>query len=74
MGLKSSPDIAPSIIENILKDLDVDVYIVYIGIFSNDYESHLTKIGEVLARLKATGFKITLLKCEWCVAEADFLG
>ena len=74
MGLKSSPDIAQSIIEGVLSDLDVDVYIDDIGIFSNDYDSHLEKIGQVLSRLEASGFKIIPSKCEWCVKETDFLG
>ena len=74
MGLMSSPDIAQSIIEGVLSDLDVDVYIDDIGIFSNDYESHLGKIGQVLSRLEASGFKIIPSKCEWCVKKTDFLG
>ena len=74
MGLKPSPNIAPSIIENVLRDLDVDAYIDDIGIFSNDYASHLEKISQVLARLEATGFKTIPSKCEWCVQETDFLG
>ena len=69
MGLKFSPDIAQSIIEGVLSDLDVDVYIDDIGIFSNGYESHLEKIGQVLSRLDASGFKNIPSKCEWCVKE-----
>ena len=48
MGLKSSPDIAQSIIESVLADIDeVEVYIDDIGIFGNYYESHLVTIDKV---------------------------
>ena len=74
MGLKISPDIAQALMEQILEDLDVEVYIDDIAIFSKDYDEHMTKVNTVLQRLQATGFKINPLKCEWCVAETDFLG
>jgi len=74
MGLKISPDVAQSIMEEILGDLDVEVYIDDIAVFSKDYDEHMDKVNEVLKRLEATGFKINPLKCEWCVAETDFLG
>ena len=74
MGLKISPDVAQSIMEDILGDLDVEVYIDDIAIFSKNYDEHMDKVNIVLQRLEATGFKINPLKCEWCVAETDFLG
>ena len=74
MGLKISPDVAQSIMEQILHDLDVEVYIDDIGIFSNTYEEHMHKIDQVLKRVEDAGFKINPLKCEWAVAETDFLG
>ena len=74
MGLKISPDVGQSIMEDILGDLDVEVYIDDIAIFSKNYDEHMDKVNTVLQRLEATGFKINPLKCEWCVAETDFLG
>ena len=41
MGLKISPDVAQSIMEHILHDLDVEVYINHIGVFSKTYEEHI---------------------------------
>ena len=46
MGLKISPDVAQSIMEQILHDLDVEVYIDDIGIFSNSFEEHMNKINQ----------------------------
>jgi hypothetical protein len=44
MGLKTSPDIAQSTIEKILKGLDVETYIDDIGIFSNAYNEHMAMV------------------------------
>ena len=41
MGLKISPDVAQSIMEEILGDLDIEVYIDDIAIFSNNYDEHM---------------------------------
>ena len=73
MGLKISPDVAQSIMDEILLDLDVEVYIDDIAVFSNDYDEYMQKVDTLLQRLESTGCKINPLKCEWCVAETDFL-
>ena len=52
MGLKTAPDESQAIIEGILSDLGVDVYIDDIGIFSNDWDSHTSLIRKVLTRLQ----------------------
>lgn len=65
MGLKSSPNIAQSMIKSMSADLDeVEVYVDDFGIFGNDYESHLATVDKVLSRLQASGFKIIPSKCE----------
>ena len=61
------PDIAQSMIENVLKGLDVEVYINDIGIFSDTYEAQMQKVNLVLQRLEPTRLKVNPLKCEWCV-------
>lgn len=74
MGLKVSPDVAQSMIENVLKGLDVEVYIDDIAIFSDDYDKHMELVGQVLQRLEAAGLEVKPLKCECCVQQTDFLG
>lgn len=41
MGLKVSPDMTQSMIENVLKGLYVKVYIYDIGIFNGNYSDHI---------------------------------
>lgn len=74
MGLKPSPDFAQSIIEDVLKETDTEVYIDDVALFDRDFELHMQRLDKVLTRLEENGLKINPLKCEWCVQETDFLG
>ncbi|CAJ1928093.1 unnamed protein product [Cylindrotheca closterium] len=46
MGVKQSPDIAQAHIEQLLADFEeADVYIDNVGIFSNDWNSHMDSLN-----------------------------
>ena len=75
MGLKCSPDITLSIMENVRAIIpDVDVYIDDVGAFSTSWEQHLILLDKVLCCLSNNGFTVNPLKCEWAVQETDWLG
>eukprot|EP00957_Ditylum_brightwellii_P068634 5210793-Ditylum_brightwellii.AAC.1 len=61
--------------ENALRSIeDADVYIDNAGAFSENWESHIKLIDEILCRLRENGFTINPLKFEWAVKETEWLG
>ncbi len=75
MGLKCSPDIAQTAMENVLSDTeDADVYIDDVGVFSDDWDHHVKLIATILRRLCENCIIINPLKCEWAFKENDWLG
>jgi hypothetical protein len=75
MGLKCSPDIAQSAMENVLTGIyDADVYIDDVGAFSSSWQEHLNLLDTILHCLSDNVFAVNLLKCKWAIQEMDWLG
>ena len=75
MGASCSSDIAQEIMEKVVFGLEeVEIFIDNIGIFSDNWKSHLKSINVVLKNLEDAGFTVNPLKCEWAVQETDWLG
>ena len=63
MGIKVSPDVAQSMITEILEGLEVVAYIDYNGIWTDStFEQHLDVVEQVLKCLLAAGMKCNPLK------------
>jgi len=75
MGCVQSGDIAQAAMEEVFDLLHVlKVHMDDILFHHKDWDEHLLMIDEVLRRLQEFGFTVNPLKCEWGVAEKDFLG
>ena len=75
MGVSQAPDLCQEIMESIFNGIDgVEVFLDDIGIFSDDYVTHMRMIRTVLSKLQMNGFTVNPLKCEWAVQETDWLG
>ena len=79
MGLTQSPDWAQAAIEEAFRDTEllrkcVEVYIDDVGVFSNSWEEHLMHLDQTLQVLEENGYTVNPAKCEWCVAEMEWLG
>ena len=75
MGISESPDIAQSVMEELFRPIEeAEVYIDDVGIFSNDWESHIRVVEKALKILQDHNFMVSPLKCEWAVQETDWLG
>ena len=62
MGLKCSPDICQSVMENVLMGIDAaDVYINDVGSFSSSWEDHSSLLDTVLCFLCDKGLPLILL-------------
>ena len=62
--------------EEVLRGIDIDdteVYIDDIGVFSNSWDSHISKLDRILDKLEENNFIINPRKCKWAVKETDWL-
>jgi hypothetical protein len=76
MGFTNSPSWAQAVLEEIFDDVirNIECFIDDIGIFDDDWSKHIAMIDLVLGCLEDHGFTVNPQKCEWAVAETDWLG
>lgn len=77
MGLKNSPSTFQRVMDNVLKDLQNDVCLVYLDdiiVFSTSLQEHIINLEKVFKKLRESNFKIQLDKSEFLKLETEFLG
>eukprot|EP00957_Ditylum_brightwellii_P191801 14601339-Ditylum_brightwellii.AAC.1 len=61
--------------ENVLHGIkDTDVYLDNVGVFSDNWESHIKLIDEILHRQCGNRFTINSVKCETPIKVTNWLG
>jgi len=76
-GLKNAPAEFARYMSNILREFVNDFVVVYfddIIIYSNSLEEHWQQVRQVLEKLKEHKVNLKIKKCEFGVAETEFLG
>jgi hypothetical protein len=74
-GLINAPSHFSKIMFQALGDFNfVKIYLDYITIHSIDFDTHLTHIQQVFARLKEVNLKLNSSKCTWFASRITLLG
>ena len=76
-GLCNAPGTFERVMEIVMRGLQWKTCLVYLDdivVFSNGFDQHLERLGEVLGRLIAAGLKVKPSKCQLARREVGFLG
>lgn len=77
MGLKNSPSTFQRVMDNVLKDLQNTVCLVYLDdiiVFSTSLQEHMLNLRKVFDKLRESNFKIQMNKSEFLKLETAYLG
>lgn len=76
-GLKNAPSTFQRVMDNVLKDLQGKICLVYLDdiiVFSTSLQEHSENLEKVFKKLREANFKIQLDKAEFLHKEVAFLG
>lgn len=76
-GLKNAPSTFQRVMDNVLKDLQNKICLVYMDdiiIFSTSLQEHINNLKLVLEKLQNAGLRIQLDKSEFLCKSVEFLG
>lgn len=76
-GLSNAPSTFQRLMDNVLRNLTWKYCLVYLDdviIFSKDFDSHLFRLEEILARFKAANLKLKPSKCKFLMEKVNYLG
>lgn len=77
MGLKNSPSTFQRVMDNVLRDLQNVICLVYLDdiiVFSVSLQEHMVNLERVFKRLRESNFKIQMDKSEFLKLETSYLG
>lgn len=77
MGLKNSPSTFQRVMDNVLRDLQNTICLVYLDdiiVFSTSLQEHMVNLQKVFQRLRESNFKIQMDKSEFLKRETAYLG
>lgn len=77
MGLKNSPSTFQRVMDNVLRDLQNVICLVYLDdivVFSVSLQEHMINLEKVFKRLRESNFKIQMDKSEFLKLETSYLG
>lgn len=77
MGLKNSPSTFQRVMDNVLRDLQNVICLVYLDdiiVFSTSLQEHMINLEKVFQRLRESNFKIQMDKSEFLKLETAYLG
>lgn len=77
MGLKNSPSTFQRVMDNVLKDLQNNICLVYLDdiiVYGTSLQEMMVNLEKVFQRLRESNFKIQLDKSEFLKLETEFLG
>lgn len=77
MGLKNSPSTFQRVMDNVLKDLQNVVCLVYLDdiiVFSTSLQEHMVNLEKVFTKLRESNFKVQMDKSEFLKLETAYLG
>ncbi|XP_019711498.1 uncharacterized protein K02A2.6-like [Hippocampus comes] len=73
-GVNSAVSIFQRIMETLMKDLNVVVYLDDLLVMGRDESEHLTNLDRVLQRLKENGLRVKKTKCDFGKTQIEYLG
>ncbi|CAK1589170.1 unnamed protein product [Parnassius mnemosyne] len=77
MGLKNSPSTFQRVMDNVLRDLQNTVCLVYLDdiiVFSTSLQEHMVNLEKVFQKLRESNFKIQMDKSDFLKLETAYLG
>ena len=76
MGITCSPDIFQAKMSELMVALEfIQAYINdLLCITKGSIDDHLSKLRQVLIRLRCAGLKVNAAKCSFCATETEYLG